>query len=94
MHYFAKLVLGLTYRVHGKIFERDVEQPVTEDIAKYLETVVEERVVNEGSKAAIRPIPRFEIRTEEFTTQEKVEVEIAGAPESLKPKKPGPKPAA
>lgn len=94
MHYYAKLVLGSNYKVKGVAFERGVEIAVPEELAKYLETVVEPRLLSEGSKFVVKNIPRFAVRTEDFTTEEKVAVEIADAPDTLKPSKPGRKPAA
>lgn len=94
MKYFAKLVLGQQYLVKGQTFERSVELPVDESLAKYLETVVEPTLLSEGNKWVVKPLPRFEVRSEELSTAEKVEEEVKDAPDNLKPTKPGRKPAA
>lgn len=94
MKYFVKLNLGVQYFVAGKTFLRGEEQEVDEKLAKYLETVAEQSVVAEGNGHVVKKIPKFIVRTEELTTKEKVEKEIEDAPDSLKPNKPGRKPAA
>lgn len=94
MKYFAKLILGKTYLVRGLTFERGKELPVEATLAKYLETVTEPTLLSEGNGQVIKKLPRFVIRTENLTTSEKVENEIKDVPDNLKPKKPGPKPAA
>lgn len=94
MHYFAKLIVGRTYMYKGLSFAYGVEVPVTEEVAKYLQTVVEKRLEGTDRQIVVKDVSRFVIRTEDLTVQEKVTLEVSNVPETLKPKKPGPKPAA
>lgn len=94
MKYFAKLILGQQYLIRGVSFSRNEEVAVDESLAKKLETVVEPTLLSEGNKWVVKPLPRFEVRSEELSTAEKVEEEVKDAPDSLKPTKPGRKPAA
>lgn len=94
MKYFAKLILGQQYLVGGQIFLRGKELQVSEKRAKYLETVVEDTLLSEGNKWVVKPLPRFEVRSEDLTVEEKVQEEVVDAPVTLKPNKPGRKPAA
>lgn len=94
MKYFAKLILGKTYLVQGVSFERGVELPVDEALATYLETVSEPTLYSEGNGYVVKKLPRFVIRTEKLTTEEKVAKEIEDISDTLKPNKPGRKPAA
>lgn len=78
----------------GTVFTRGTEKPVTPEVAAYLDTVVEPRLMAEGNGYVVRNIPRFAIRTEELTVEEQVAQEIEDAPDGLRPNKPGRKPAA
>lgn len=92
MNYFVKLVFGGTYRVKGKDFKRGQEVSVSKEEYDYLKTVGEKELVAEGNKYVVKFIPRFETREEEPTVEQKVFEEIKDAPDSLKIRKPGPKP--
>lgn len=86
--YFAKLVFGRIYRYKGINFEFNTEQAVTEEVYKYLSTVVETKASLEGNGRKITNVPRFVLRVVEPTQEERVLEEIQDAPTSLRPRKP------
>lgn len=94
MKYFAKLILGKQYLVSGVSFQRGVEIEIPEALAKYLEKAVEPTLLSEGNAQVVKKLPRFAIRSEELTAEQKVDKDIEEVSDTLKPRRPGPKPAA
>lgn len=88
MKYFAKLIVGGTYRTLTNIFELGVEKSVTNEEHNYLSQVIDFKVISEDDKGRhVNSFPLFACRSEEDTVEEKVAEEIKDAPESLHPRR-------
>lgn len=87
MNYFATLAVGGQYLYAGKVFVRGEEQAVSTEEANYLKTLHDNRLIDQGEKRALLPIPLFSVRELAPTVEEKVLEEIKTAPTTLKPTK-------
>jgi hypothetical protein len=86
--YFAKLVLGGTYKIKTKSFEHGAELAVTKEEHDYLATCHEKRLVSQGQGYKVVEVPRFELREEHPSKEEQALEDIKDSPTKLVIKKP------